>query len=361
METKNYLQPNKPELGLVVKLRTLKSCVLLHFLCLLVTKKGRRKRREVVQSRAITLELESPGRGGRWFSPELSLNWSHQLFSKLSAIVRDVRVHCFLSDDDGEIDVIEGLTDNKGNSEADEDNSGPDNEDNSEIDRSSGDSDANNEDEDSDDQANTNGQTFVSKNKQVWHAAPVKLSQGRLGQQNILREKSGPTRYANREVDSIYSAFLIFFREPLMKIIVKWINVEGNTVFGNRWKEIDQNELQKFVGVLILIGAYKSRNEEISQLWSKKDGRKIFNDIMSRNRFQNILRVISNCDKKLRKRRNFIIELGKQLAQYQENPESAEACTSRRTAEPPRKNKFKHNENCCNSHMGPMDPGGSYS
>lgn len=116
-----------------------------------------------------------------------------------------------LSDDDGEIDVIEGLTDNKGNSEADEDNSGPDNEDNSEIDRSSGDSDANNEDEDSDDQANTNGQTFVSKNKQVWHAAPVKLSQGRLGQQNILREKSGPTRYANREVDSIYSAFLIFF------------------------------------------------------------------------------------------------------------------------------------------------------
>lgn len=77
-----------------------------------------------------------------------------------------------------------------------------------------------------------------------------------------------------------------------MKIIVKWINVEGNTVFGNRWKEIDQNELQKFVGVLILIGAYKSRNEEISQLWSKKDGRKIFNDIMSRNRFQNILRVI---------------------------------------------------------------------
>lgn len=197
-----------------------------------------------------------------------------------------------LSDDDGEIDVIEGLTDNKGNSEADEDNSGPDNEDNSEIDRSSGDSDANNEDEDSDDQANTNGQTFVSKNKQVWHAAPVKLSQGRLGQQNILREKSGPTRYANREVDSIYSAFLIFFRQPLMKIIVKWTNVEGNTVFGNRWKEIDQNELQKFVGVLILIGAYKSRNEEISQLWSKKDGRKIFNDIMSRNRFQNILRVI---------------------------------------------------------------------
>ncbi|KAK9702861.1 hypothetical protein QE152_g29675 [Popillia japonica] len=254
---------------------------------------------------------------------------------ELKAIINemsDIEYHSddseyILSDDDGEIDVIEGLTDNKGNSEADEDNSGPDNEDNSEIDRSSGDSDANNEDEDSDDQANTNGQTFVSKNKQVWHAAPVKLSQGRLGQQNILREKSGPTRYANRgdsdannededsddqantngqtfvsknkqvwhaapvklsqgrlgqqnilreksgptryanrEVDSIYSAFLIFFRQPLMKIIVKWINVEGNTVFGNRWKEIDENELQKFIGVLILIGAYKSRNEEIS-LW----------------------------------------------------------------------------------------------
>lgn len=195
------------------------------------------------------------------------------------------------SDDDGEIDIIEGLTDNEGNSASEDDGySEPDDEDNTELENRSRDSDVNNED--SDDQTNANGQTYVSKNKQVWHETPRKLPQGRLGQQNILREKSGPTRYANREVDSISSAFLIYLRKPLMQIILKWTNVEGNTVFGNKWKQLDESELLKFIGVLILIGVYKSKNEEISQLWSKKNGRKIFNDIMSRTRFQNILRVI---------------------------------------------------------------------
>lgn len=73
---------------------------------------------------------------------------------------------------------------------------------------------------------------------------------------------------------------MIYFRKPLLEIIVKWTN-EGEIVFGNNWIKIDVQELKKFIGVLILIGVYKSFNED--ELWSKNNGRKIFGTIIARN------------------------------------------------------------------------------
>jgi hypothetical protein len=55
---------------------------------------------------------------------------------------------------------------------------------------------------------------------------------------------------------------------------------------------VSDTEIKKFLGLLILIGVYKSENENVSQLWSKLDGRPIFNSIMSRDGFKMILRVL---------------------------------------------------------------------
>lgn len=44
--------------------------------------------------------------------------------------------------------------------------------------------------------------------------------------------------------------------------------------------------------MLVLIGVYKLKNEEISQLWSRENGRNLFNMIMTRTWFQNIVRVL---------------------------------------------------------------------
>ena len=41
----------------------------------------------------------------------------------------------------------------------------------------------------------------------------------------------------------------------------------------------------------MLIGVYKLRSEKLAHLWSKHDGRLIFNRMMSRRRYQQILRV----------------------------------------------------------------------
>lgn len=77
-----------------------------------------------------------------------------------------------------------------------------------------------------------------------------------------------------------------------MSIIIKWTNVEGKRVFKDQWIVINESELLKVIGVLLLLGSYRSKNEPIVDLWSEKRGRKIFNLIISRNRFTNILRVL---------------------------------------------------------------------
>ena len=63
-------------------------------------------------------------------------------------------------------------------------------------------------------------------------------------------------------------------------------------VYKENWTAIDQSEFDKFLDVVILIGIYKSNSENVAQLWSKEDGKPIFNKLMSRNRYQQILRVL---------------------------------------------------------------------
>ena len=70
----------------------------------------------------------------------------------------------------------------------------------------------------------------------------------------------------------------------------------------DKWVATNQSEFEKFLGVATLIGVYKSNNENVAPLWSKEDGRPIFNKLMSRNRYQQILRVLRFDDANSRRR-----------------------------------------------------------
>ena len=59
-------------------------------------------------------------------------------------------------------------------------------------------------------------------------------------------------------------------------MIQKWPNVEGKNVYNDKWTGIDQFELKSLIGLQILIGVYKSKHENVKQLW-RKGGRPIFN------------------------------------------------------------------------------------
>ena len=72
----------------------------------------------------------------------------------------------------------------------------------------------------------------------------------------------------------------------------QWTNHKENIVYGGSWKPVDNEEFKVFLGVIILIGVYKSKNESVKQLWRTFDDRPIFNRIMSRGRYQQILRFL---------------------------------------------------------------------
>ena len=61
----------------------------------------------------------------------------------------------------------------------------------------------------------------------------------------------------------------------------------------DKWNDVTVEGLYKVIGLMVLIiGVYKSKNEDICQLWGFENGRPIFNKIMSRQRFQDVLRVV---------------------------------------------------------------------
>ena len=115
---------------------------------------------------------------------------------------------------------------------------------------------------------NTSTALFTSKTGiESWAAEPLLPLTSKTSQRDIIREKSGLTRYAIRMSGSLGDCFSLFFKDNLLEKICKWTNKEGRGVFANNWKDTTVAELKKVIGTLLLVGVYKSSNEELSQLW----------------------------------------------------------------------------------------------
>ena len=133
---------------------------------------------------------------------------------------------------------------------------------------------------------------FHEIKRKIDHQLPAQVILAALLLATFFYERTGPSRYAKSQCKSESDSFKLFFRNTLLDKIRDWTNAEGLLVYKENWTAIDQSELDKFLGVVILIGVYKSNSENVAQLWSKEDGRPIFNKLMSRNRYQQILRVL---------------------------------------------------------------------
>jgi hypothetical protein len=60
---------------------------------------------------------------------------------------------------------------------------------------------------------------LTSKNgKEVWHTDPI-VNGGRRRVSKVLKTATGPTRYANRQVDTVRSSFELLFRKTIVEII----------------------------------------------------------------------------------------------------------------------------------------------
>ena len=80
-------------------------------------------------------------------------------------------------------------------------------------------------DEDADELEEKNNSIFMSKDGSVtWFQDPLEQPIGRRRSENILRSKSGPTRYVNRNIDTISSTFMLIHKESIANSIIKHTN-----------------------------------------------------------------------------------------------------------------------------------------
>lgn len=135
----------------------------------------------------------------------------------------------------------------------------------------------------------TPAERFKSKNGNIfWSSVPHDVH-SRAAAANVIKMTSGITRFALTKVSDIKRCFELFMPLSLKRIIITMINLEGKKVHGDMWKDIDEEYLDAFIGVLLLAGVYRCCNEATDSLWDASTGRNIFWATMSLHTFDIIL------------------------------------------------------------------------
>ena len=84
-------------------------------------------------------------------------------------------------------------------------------------------------------------------------------------------------------------------------IIEQWN--KQNTGKEYQWKDTHSEEMWAFIGLLILAGVHRAKNETLDELWSMINGRTIFRATMTKNRFRSLLQFCRFDNKATREKR----------------------------------------------------------
>lgn len=139
---------------------------------------------------------------------------------------------------------------------------------------------------------------WIAKNGIKWsptHAETLRYVPAATGH-------TGPTHYATARISDPQSSFSLFVTDEIMLHIASMTNLQGRRTIAY-WRDVDTDELRAYVGLLILAGVYRSKNESMLSLWSEKSGRMVFRATMSQKRFHQISRALRFDDKLSRPRR----------------------------------------------------------
>ncbi|XP_065654465.1 piggyBac transposable element-derived protein 4-like [Hydra vulgaris] len=149
-------------------------------------------------------------------------------------------------------------------------------------------------------------QNMISKNgEEIWSKLPcVNAAQPRA--HNIIRQPTGPTRFAAQVCgQSVDTAFKLFITPEMIRIIVNCTNAEARRIRLEGWIDTTVNELYEFIGVPLLAGVFHSKNQSIKELWSRLNGIPIFSASMQRDRFVNLRRCIRFDERETQNQRRF--------------------------------------------------------
>ncbi|XP_029949607.1 piggyBac transposable element-derived protein 4-like [Salarias fasciatus] len=143
------------------------------------------------------------------------------------------------------------------------------------------------------------GPTEAAKDGAVWREEPV----GRplhFTPVEAYATDGEPTAEAKRNVGSRLQSFLCFITVKMLRVIQQWTNQHARETEDENWF-MSLHELMAFIAILILQGVTKLPS--MSDYWSEDLGNRKIMEIMSRDRFKDIMRHLRFDDKSTRKER----------------------------------------------------------
>jgi len=121
-----------------------------------------------------------------------------------------------------------------------------------------------------------------------WYTAEPHLPKKRSGA-DIVWKSFG--RVSGVEPLKATDSFQLFFDDTVLEAILKSIKKANSVCLEKSVKHISFTifKLKAFIGLVIIVGVTKGRNESIDQLWSNQWGRPIAKATMSKARFKEFL------------------------------------------------------------------------
>ncbi|KRZ72739.1 PiggyBac transposable element-derived protein 4 [Trichinella papuae] len=98
-----------------------------------------------------------------------------------------------------------------------------------------------------------------------WQPTPPKIT-GRLSVCNVIKMIPGSTRCALSRITDIASSFAVFIPTSIENVILEMANLKGISCSQETWKPLDVTDSRAFIGLLILGGVYRSRDEVTGSL-----------------------------------------------------------------------------------------------
>jgi hypothetical protein len=154
-------------------------------------------------------------------------------------------------------------------------------------------------------------QIFSSKSGRQWTSkeAPKR----KVPAANILRQRTGIGRPA-ADIQTLKEAFQLMITQEMVHLLVEETNrrahlllkrwSEANPGKKSQWRDTDLEEMWAFIGLLLLAGVHRAKNETLDELWSIINGRPIFRATMTKNRFKSLLQFFADLTIQQRERKD---------------------------------------------------------
>lgn len=141
------------------------------------------------------------------------------------------------------------------------------------------------------------------KNRHVWATSKGQTS-GRTSAINIVRSTRGPSRMC-RNIFEPVRCLELFITDEIIEELVQWTNVEmskkrTDSMTTSTFRDTNPTELKAFIGILTLSAAMKDNHLSTVELFDSSFTGTRYVAIMSRDRFDFIVRCLRMDDKTLR-------------------------------------------------------------